>query len=136
MAADQCRSEHLGQSQSIRSARDGVVILTAPGAHYRPAVSDTGAPPSIRVTVVIFPADEARWVFQSRFIRAARPDQDGRFQIRGLPPSDDYLAFAVQGLEDGQAGNPEFLATIARHATRFSLGEGETRALDLRFAES
>jgi hypothetical protein len=40
----------------------------------------------------------------------------------------------VQGLEDGQAGDSEFLETIREHAAKFRLGEGETRALDLRFA--
>ena len=84
-------------------------------------------------TIVIFPADDARWTYQSRFIRAARPDQDGRFQIRGLPPAADYLAIPVQGLENGQAGDPDFLATVRDAATPFSLDEGETRALDLRF---
>jgi hypothetical protein len=85
-------------------------------------------------TVVVFPADETRWTYQSRFIRTARPDQDGRFQIRGLPPLERYLAIAVHGLEDGQAGDPEFLARIRNGATDFSLGDGEIRALDLRFS--
>jgi hypothetical protein len=88
--------------------------------------------PVTDATVVIFPNDEARWVYQSRFIRAARPDQDGRFQLRGLPPYADYLAIAVQGLEDGQAGDPEFLATIRDRATRLSLKDGEAKVVDLR----
>ena len=85
-------------------------------------------------TIVVFPADESRWTYLSRFIRTARPDQDGQFQMNGLPALDRYLAFAVQGLEDGQANDPEFLASIREKATSFSLSEGETRALDLRFS--
>ena len=83
-------------------------------------------------TIVIFPADEEKWTFQSRFIHGARPDQDGRFTIRGLPPHDDYLAVAVQGLEDGQAGDPEFLASVRERATSLSLKDGEARTLNLR----
>ena len=83
-------------------------------------------------TVVIFPANDDRWVYQSRYIRAARPDQEGRFEIRGLPPADDYLAIAVQGLEDGQAGDPEFLASVRDHASKIALKEGESRTITLR----
>ncbi len=111
------------------------IVITERATDLSGRVTDARSRPVTDVTIVIFPADEEKWVYQSRFIRAARPDQDGRYQIRALPPSDDYLAVAVQGLEDGQAGDPEFLASIREHAARFSLGEGETRALDLRFAQ-
>ena len=110
------------------------IVITEQATDVSGRVTDARGAPITDVTVVIFPADDNKWIFQSRFIRAARPDQDGRFQIRGLPPSDDYLAIAVQGVEDGQAGDPEFLETIREHAAKFRLGEGETRALDLRFA--
>ena len=83
-------------------------------------------------TIVVFPADDEKWTPQSRFVRAVRPDQDGRFNIRGLPPYDDYLAVAVQGLEDGQAGDPDFLATVRDQAAPLALKEGETRTLNLR----
>jgi hypothetical protein len=110
------------------------IVLTERTTHVSGRIVDARSRPVTDVTVVIFPADETMWMFQSRFIRAARPDQEGRYEIPGLPPSDSYLAIAVQGLEDGQAGDPEFLASIREQAARFSLGEGETRALDLRFA--
>ena len=54
--------------------------------------------------------------------------------MRGLPAFDRYLAIAVQGMEEGQANDPDFLATLRDKATSFSLNEGETRALDLRFS--
>ena len=111
------------------------IVLTQRSTEISGRLSDARNSPVTDATVVIFPADDEKWVYQSRFIRAARPDQDGRFQIRGLPPYDDYLAVAVQGLEDGQAGDPEFLATIRDHATRLSLDDGETRTLELRLAD-
>jgi carboxypeptidase family protein len=85
------------------------------------------------VTVVVFPAEEARWSYQSRFVKTARPGQDGQYQMSGLPPYDRYLVVPVQGLEDGQAGDPDFLASIKNQGIDLSLNEGETRALDLRF---
>jgi protocatechuate 3,4-dioxygenase beta subunit len=112
-----------------------LVTLTERITEVSGRLADSRNNPITDATVVIFPADDDKWVYQSRFIRAARPDQDGRFQIRGLPPYDDYLAIAVYGLEDGQAGDPEFLATVRDRATRLSLHEGETRSLDLRLGD-
>jgi hypothetical protein len=109
------------------------VVLTDRVTEVNGRIADARNNAVTDVTVVIFPADEDKWVYQSRFISAARPDQDGRFSIRGLPAYDDYLAIAVQGLEDGQAGDPEFLATARDQATRLSLKDGDARTLDLRF---
>lgn len=109
------------------------IVITEKLTDVSGRVTDARGSAITDVTVVIFPVDEARWTYQSRFVRAARPDQEGRFQIRGLPPSDHYLAVAVQGVEDGQAGDPEFLRRIRDQATDFSLNDGEMRALDLRF---
>jgi hypothetical protein len=109
------------------------IVITEKSTEVAGRVTNARGDAITDVTVVVFPAEETRWTYQSRFIRAARPDQDGRFQIRGLPPLERYLAATVQGLEDGQAGDPEFLARIRDGATDFSLGDGESRALDLRF---
>ena len=38
----------------------------------------------------------------------------------------------MQALEDGQAGDPDFLASIKTQGTDFSLTDGETHAVDLR----
>jgi predicted GTPase len=38
----------------------------------------------------------------------------------------------VQGLEDGQAGDPEFLASIKDTATKFDLGDGESKSVDVK----
>jgi hypothetical protein len=80
----------------------------------------------------VFPSDDRLWTSQSRFVRVARPDQGGRYQIRGLPAHDGYLVVAVQGLEDGQAGDPQFLASVRADATSLRLSDGETKVVDLR----
>jgi hypothetical protein len=85
-------------------------------------------------TVVVFPGNEKLWTFQSRFIKAARPDQDGKYRVTGLPGPEHYLVVALQGLEDGQAGDPEFLATIKDLATKLELGEGESKAVDVKLS--
>jgi protocatechuate 3,4-dioxygenase beta subunit len=108
------------------------VVLTQKLTMVSGSISDARGQPATDAAVVVFPADEKLWYFQSRYIRAARPDQQGRYEIRGLPAYDDYLIALVQGLEDGQAGDPTFLAGIKAAATRLSLSDGETKTADVR----
>jgi hypothetical protein len=108
------------------------VVLTQSAAALSGSVRDDRGTAVLDATVVVFPDDDGLWRPQSRFIRTARPDTSGRYEITGMPPSSEYRVLAVQGLEDGQASDPEFLATIRDRAERLSLNEGETKASDLR----
>ena len=83
-------------------------------------------------TVVVFADDPAKWAFPSRFVKTARADQQGQFRIRALPADDRYLAVAVDYLEDGEGADPQFLDQIKDRATKFSLTDGESKALDLK----
>jgi hypothetical protein len=83
-------------------------------------------------TVVVFPDDPTKWAFPSRFVKTGRADQQGQFRIRALPPDDRYLAVAVDYLEDGEGTDPQFLEQIKDRATRFALGDGESKSLDLK----
>ncbi|MEW6323200.1 MAG: carboxypeptidase-like regulatory domain-containing protein [Acidobacteriota bacterium] len=119
------------------SASGGLeIVITQKVATVSGMVTDDRGRAVLDATVVVFPSDERLWTYQSRFIRAARPDQDGRYLLKGLPPRDDYLAIAVQGLEDGQAGDPDFLARMREAAARFRLTEGETRTLDVHLSQA
>lgn len=84
-------------------------------------------------TVIIFPEDRARWTFASRFVRTARPNQDGRYSVRGMPPH-DYLLVAVREVEPGQWQDPDYLESLRDQAVRVSLAEAETRVQDVRLA--
>ena len=108
------------------------IVMTKKVASVSGLVADARGNPALDATVVVFPANEKLWTYQSRFIRAARPDQDGRYRISPLPGPEQYLVVAVQGLEDGQAGDPEFLAAVRDSATKFELNEGETRSVDVK----
>jgi hypothetical protein len=81
--------------------------------------------------VVIFARDRQKWDSPSRYVRTARSDQDGRFKIGGLP-SGEYFACAVDFIEPGQEHDPQFLDRIQPLATRFALGEGDVRVLNLK----
>jgi hypothetical protein len=108
------------------------VVMTKKIASVSGAVTDARGNPALDATVVVFPANEKLWTYQSRFIRAARPDQDGKYRVSALPSPEQYLVVAVQGLEDGQAGDPEFLASVRNSAAKFDLAEGETKAVDVK----
>jgi len=107
------------------------IVLTKKTTALSGVVSDARGRPLLDATVVVFPANDQLWTFQSRFIKAARPDQEGTYRLSGLPPSEEYLIVAVQGLEDGQAGDPEFLASVKDAARKFTIADGETKAVDV-----
>lgn len=81
--------------------------------------------------VVVFPQDDALWS-TARMTRQtlARADAQGRFTLRTLPEG-DYYAIALDHLGNGQSYDPAFLESIRRRATRVTLREGDTQALDL-----
>lgn len=115
-------------SQDLRGAR---VTVTDRVTEVRGSVA-AGAQPARDYTVVIFPDDETKWTFPSRYVRAARPDQQAAFRVRGLPPDERYLAVAVDYIEEGEGGDPQFLAQVRDRATRFALGPGESKAIELK----
>jgi hypothetical protein len=96
-------------------------------------VTSSRGEPVTEYAVVVFPEASDRWTPPSRFVRTGRPDQEGRFQIRGLPPG-RYLAVAVEYLEQGAESDPEQLERLKQSATPLSLDEGETRQLELKLS--
>lgn len=107
------------------------IVMTKKVTTLSGLVTDARGTPVLDAAVVVFPSNEKLWTFQSRFIKASRPDQDGRYRISALPGAESYLIAAVQGLEDGQAGDPDFLATLRDTAARFELADGETKSVDV-----
>ena len=86
-------------------------------------------------SVVIFAADPDRWTIRSGKIATARPDQQGRFSVKGLRAG-RYLAIALDYLEQGQEHDPDLLTEWARVATSFTLDDGESRTLDLKVTQT
>ncbi len=82
--------------------------------------------------VLLFSSQESLWQPRSRFVRASRPGPDGEYRFAGAAPHADYLLVAVDGIEDGQWQDPEFLRSIKDLATRISVGENETKTQDVK----
>jgi protocatechuate 3,4-dioxygenase beta subunit len=81
--------------------------------------------------VLVFPSDPKKMKFQQRYVRTARPGQDGRITIGGLPPG-DYNIIALEHYSPGPPPDAEFLERQRPRATSFTLLEGEPRTIDLR----
>jgi hypothetical protein len=110
-----------------------VVTLTDRLTALAGAVRDTRGQVVKDYTVVIFPEDAKLWDGQSRYVRTARPDQDGNFAIKGLPPA-RYFAAALESLETGMQNDPALLEQLRPRAKSFALTEGQSLTLSLEMS--
>ena len=98
------------------------------------AVTASNGAPVKDYTVVVFSDDPEHWALpMSRWVSGARPDQDGRFKIRNMPPG-SYYAVAVDYVEPGAWGDPELLERLKTRAKRFTLAEA-VETLDLKLMD-
>ena len=114
---------------------DGLqIVFTQKATDLSGLVTDDRGKPVLDATVIVFPSNRDRWNYLSRYIRTMRPDTNGHFTTKNLPPAEDYLIIAVQNLEQGQGSDPEFLTRAREEAKAFSLNEGETKAVDIKLS--
>jgi carboxypeptidase family protein len=115
-----------GQNASLR------VVMSDRPSSVVGTVASRGEP--VDDAVIVFPEDEAKWTFPSRYIRTTRADSEGRFRIGDLPAGERYRAAAIDHLEDGEQEDIQFLERLRARGTSFSLSDGEQRALVLESA--
>jgi hypothetical protein len=87
--------------------------------------------PLVDGTIIVFASDAEKWSEDSRFVRAVRPDQQGQYQVKGLPAG-EYLAAALDYVQNGMCNDPEYLESIRRYAQKLTLQEGESRVVSLK----
>jgi hypothetical protein len=107
-----------------------VITLTDRLTDVTGSVRDARGQPVTDYVLVAFPEDAKLWAPQSRFVQTARPNQNGTFNIKALPPG-RYLAAVVPSLETGLQNDPALLAQLRPHAQSFSLAEGQMLNLNL-----
>jgi hypothetical protein len=94
-------------------------------------VTDAQGSPVTEYTVLAFPDDGALWRPQSRQIMTTRPDQNGKYQLRGLPAGRYYLA-VIDPAEQGEWYDPAFLEQHRPGAQSLTLSDGDVRTQDFK----
>lgn len=122
----------------------------------RPAAIDAGQPGTLRIVVsdqvtdvsgrvtdargsarrefvaVFLPESLPAGVLPTRYVRTARPSQEGQFRVQGLPPG-SYRVIATESLEEGREWDPAFQAWAREHGTTVRVDGGRTTSVDLQF---
>jgi len=109
------------------------VVFTDRGSEINGVITDDQRTPLTQYTLLAFPPDPSLWHPQSRQIMTARPDQNGKFQMRGLPPG-EYLLAAVDPTEAGEWFEPAYLEEHRSAAVRLQLGEGDIKTQNVTIA--
>jgi hypothetical protein len=110
------------KDQSIRGLE---VVLTSRGGELSGRLTDSRGQLMTDYTAVVFATDRERWFPASRFLKQAKPGQDGAFSVRGLPEG-EYFVAAVDRLRPDEWQDPDFLESILSSATQVTLREGQT----------
>jgi len=101
--------------------------------HRQPDVVGTVTTPEGDITrnafVVVFPKDRERWGYLSRYVRMGRPNPDNQYRVQ-VPPG-EYLAIAIDFVEQGEWSEPDFLERVSGRAVPFTLAEGDHKTLAL-----
>jgi hypothetical protein len=109
---------------------DAVVTFTDRATEIAGTLTDAGGNAVPEMYVVAFSADRSAWFFNSRRVAGVRPDPQGRFAIRNLPPGDYRLA-AVPDLDQGDWFDPSLLERLLPAATPVTLTTAEKKVHDL-----
>ena len=106
------------------------VLVTQTTTEINGRVTDASGRDVSNYVAVAFAEDQQRWTPLTRGIATARPDQQGRFSIRGLPPG-RYFVAAVDYLQTGRERDPNVLGQLRATATSVTLAEGATQNVTL-----
>ena len=117
--------------KGAQSLSDVHIVLTDKLTEVSGSVTDDRGRPLTNYVVVLLPSEPKEGAAAMRFTRTTRPDQQGAYRMRGLPPG-EYLVAAVESLEQGREWAPEFQDRVRDAARRITLKEGQSLALDLK----
>jgi hypothetical protein len=107
------------------------IVFTDAVTEINGTITNAQGAPVPEYTVLAFATDSTLWRPQARQIMTARPDQTGKFRIRGLPPGEYYLA-TVDPAEQGEWFEPAYLDEHRAGAARVTLGDNDVKTQDFR----
>jgi hypothetical protein len=117
--------------RSGQTVANATLVYTDKATDVSGSVATDAGIPATEYTVLAFPVNDTLWRPQSRHIMTARPDQNGRFQIHGLPAGEYYLALADPA-EPGEWFDPSFLQQERARAVKISLADGDAKTQDFK----
>jgi hypothetical protein len=107
------------------------VVFTDKAGEINGTILDQAGAPVTDYTVLAFSSDPTLWRPQSRHIMTARPDQTGKFRVRGLPAGQYYVT-VVDPTEQGEWFEAQYLDQHRIGATSVTLSEGAVKSHDFR----
>ncbi|MEX1130088.1 MAG: carboxypeptidase-like regulatory domain-containing protein [Vicinamibacterales bacterium] len=110
------------------------IVMSRKGGRISGAVVTAASAPAPDATVVAFAEQPAHWIPGSRFVRATRPDNEGRFSLAGLPAG-AYRLIARDLVMDGQWDDPEFLRSLLQESVRVDLAASGMETVRLTMGE-
>jgi hypothetical protein len=117
------------QVRSGETLTNVAVVFTDKQSEINGTLTTENGTPVPEFTVLAFPSDASLWRPQSRHIMTARPDQTGKYRIRGLPPGEYYLA-TVDPSQQGEWFEPAYLDEHRAGAAHIVLSEGDVKTKD------
>ncbi len=114
-----------------RDIAGAVLTVTDKVTELAGVLTDSRDEPASSYSVVVASADPRFRTPGSQRVALTRPDTNGRYSFRGLPPG-DYLVAVVDDIEPGSQYDPEFLRGLEGSAVRVTLVEGASTVSDLR----
>lgn len=107
------------------------VVLTDRVSSVSGRVRNTRGEAVTDYAVIVLPREPKIGMGQVRFVATARPDQQGRYELRGRPPG-EYVAMAFASLDQSAMWDPSVQDRVRRNGKPFVLREGETLMLELQ----
>jgi hypothetical protein len=117
--------------RSGQTVSNVAIVFTDKQNEISGTITDQSGTPMPDYTVLAFPTDSTLWRPQARQIMTTRPDQTGKYRIRGLPTGEYFLA-TVDPAEQGEWFDPGYLEDHRAGAARVNLGDGDVKTQDFR----
>jgi len=108
-----------------------VLTMTDASSELSGILADATGKPTPDYTIVVASAESRYWLPGSRRIVVTRPGPDGRYNVRGLPGGQYFLAALIDP-EQGIQYDPGFLKEIAAAAIAITINEGSKTTQDVR----